>query len=370
MQACNASSYPPNMMPPPACDIKIEFLKHTDPQVLASISQLTISGLWHRNWTEELSDRVLQWRFSELEGGEIMLAYDGDRPIGMISSYLRPYLVRDEVMLIREASDWICLPEYRHLGIGVLLMSNLMDEKEPLLAIGGSEIAHEVLSALGWRPLPNVSIYTLPLSIKFLLSEARRFLGLPKSGRGAIRLFGTRWPRLPRFRRKHSLARAWHSPAVPPTLPVTVPHARFYELMPLIREPEMQWLDAAPPEMGTFFCLAFSEDTGPAGFSIGRLYSHDNLKHAKLIHIQTDAPSVEAYAGILEATIQYCYDQGADVAQFRAFCPILCQALKDCGFMRPVPASVHWWAKDGMLPGSNLHLTFLRGDDGVLPYPE
>ena len=52
-----------------------------------------------------------------------MFAYDSDRPVGMIASYSRPYFVRDELMLVREASDWICLPEYRHLGIGVLLMS-------------------------------------------------------------------------------------------------------------------------------------------------------------------------------------------------------------------------------------------------------
>src|ERR1700681_4552020 len=154
-------------------------------------------------------------------------------------------------MLVREASDWICLPEYRHLGIGVLLMSNLMDEKEPLLAIGGSETAQAVLSALGWHRLPDIKIYTLPLSIKFPLSEAWRFLSLPKSGRGAIRLFGTRWPRLPRLRRKHYLHRAWHYPVVPQA-PATATRTRFYELMPLIRDHEMQWLHAAPKEMGTF----------------------------------------------------------------------------------------------------------------------
>jgi Acetyltransferase (GNAT) family len=317
-----------------------------------------------------MANKILQWRYCELEGCEMMLAYDGDRPVGMIASYLRPYLVRDEVMLVREASDWICLPEYRHLGIGVLLMSNLMDEKEPLLGIGGSETAQAVLSGLGWRRLPDIKIYTLPLSTKFPVNKAWRFLSLPKSGRGAVRLFETRWPPLPRLRRKHYLARAWRYPVVPQTLPVTAPHARFYELMPLLREHEMQWLYAAPKEMGMFFFLAFLEDTGPAGFSIGRLYSQDGLKHAKLIHIQTEDPSVEVYGGILEGTIQYCYAQGADVAQFRAFCPVLCQALKDCGFLRPIPAPVYWWAKNGMSPGSDLHLTFLRGDDGVLPYPE
>jgi hypothetical protein len=357
-------------MPPPAGKVRIEFRKHTSLEVLPSISQLTISGLWHRNWSEEVANKILQWRYCELAGGEMMLAYDSDRPVGMIASYLRPYLVRDEVMLVREASDWICLPEYRPLGVGVLLMSKLMDESEPLLAIGGSETAQAVLSALGWRRLPDIRIYTLPLSTKFPLNKVWRFLSPPKSGRGAVRLFETRWPRLPRLRRKHYPARAWHHPVVPQTLPATAPHTRFYELMPLIRDHEMEWLSAAPKEMGTFFFLAFSEDSGPAGFSIGRLYSHDGLKYAKLIHIQTEDPSVEAYGGILEGTIQYCYDQGADVAQFRAFCPVLCQALKDCGFMRPVPASVYWWAKNGMSPGSNLHLTFLRGDDGVLPYPE
>ena len=66
-------------MPPPASNVRIEFRKYTGPEVLPSISQLTISGLWHRDWSEELGNKILQWRFCELEGGEIMLAYDGDR---------------------------------------------------------------------------------------------------------------------------------------------------------------------------------------------------------------------------------------------------------------------------------------------------
>jgi len=139
--------------------------------------------------------------------------------------------------------------------------------------------------------------------------------------------------------------------------------------MPLIRQHEVQWLHAAPKEMGTFFCLVFPENTGPAGFSIGRLFFGSNLKYARLIHIQTSTPSVEVYARMLAETIRYACDQGADVAQLRASCPLLRRALKQFGFIWSVSTPSYWWAKNGRSRGDKFHLTFLRGDDGIVPYP-
>jgi hypothetical protein len=328
-----------------------------------------MSTLWQRKWSEELTNKILKWRYCDLEAGETLLAYDGDRAVAMIASYIRPYVMDHKIVRLREASDWFCLPEYRHLGLGVQLMYKLMDEPEPLFVSGGNENAQAVLPALGWRRLPDVRTYTLPLSSKLPVSKVWRWLRLPMSGAGAARLREASWPLWPRLRPERNLTLSWRHLALSEPLPVMMPRAGIYDLMPLIREHEVQWLYEAPKEMGTFFCLVFPENTGPSGFSIGRLYSYENSKYTKLIHIQTSTPSVEVYAGMLAETIRYACDQGADVAQFRASCPSLRRALKEFGFIWSVPTPSYWWAKNGSSPGGSLHLTFLRGDDGIRPYP-
>lgn len=353
-------------MPLPTCNIRIEFCRHTTLELVPDIKQLLASTPWKPNYEEEAINRYVKWRYCDLDAAETMLAYDGRRPVAMIASYTRPYIVGHRVVRLREASDWFCLPEYRHLGLGLRLMYSLMDEQEPLLIIGGNENAQAVLSALGWRRLADVSSYILPLSTKWLVNKVWRWLRLPFSGTGVAKLFATPWPRLLPGRR---LSLPWRQVALSEALPMMTPPAGAYELIPLVREHEVQWLHAAPKEMGTFFCLVFPENIGPGGFSIGRLYSYGNSKYIKLIHIQTSTPSVEVYAGMLAETIRYAYEHGADVAEFRASCPSLRRALRQFGSIWAGPTRSYWWANSGASPGTSLHLTFLRGDDGIRPYP-
>ena len=304
-----------------------------------------------------------------LDGGETLLAYDGDRPVAMIASYTRPYIMNRSIVRIREACDWFCLPEYRFMGLGPRLMSNLMEEPEPLLTVGGAEEAQAVLRALKWRQLQDVRNYLLPLSTGFLVSRVRRRLRLPVSGPRGGRLpvpLRRLWRPL---RSGRSRGPSWHHLALSETLPGLSPGSAPYDLLPLIRKHEIGWLKSAPKEMGTFFCLVFPESSASPGFSVGRLFSHESLMYAKLIHIQTSTPSVEVYARMITETILYARNQGADVAQLRASCPLLQQALKDFAFIWSVPNSSYWWAKDGRSPGNRSHLTFLRGDEGILPYP-
>src|SRR5260370_35849571 len=132
-------------MPLLPSNIRFEFYKHTSLQVVQDIRQLIMSPLWQRKWGEDVANKILKWRYCDLKAGETMLAYDGDRPVAMIASYTRPYVIDHKVVRLREASDWFCLPEYRHLGLGVQLMYNLMDEPEPLFVIGVNENAQAVL---------------------------------------------------------------------------------------------------------------------------------------------------------------------------------------------------------------------------------
>lgn len=348
----------------PTDNIRIEFCKRPTLKLLPDIGQLLAASPWKPNYNEEAIGRYFRWRYCDLDSEEVILAYHGHRPVAMIASHTRPYIVNHKIARLREASEWFCLPEYRHLALGVQLMCHLMDEQEPLFVIGGNENAQAVLSALGWRRLANVSSYIMPLSTKWLVNKVRRWLGLPFPSARAAKFLSAPWPRVLRGQRFNVRCQ---QVILSEEAPATKPPASAYELMPLIREHEVQWLRAAPKEIGSFFCLVFPEDSG-SGFSIGRLYSYASLKYVKLIHIQTATPSVEVYTAILAATIRYAYEQGADAAEFRVTCPFLRRALWQFGSIWAGSTRSYWWAKNGGLPGNSLHLTFLRGDDGIRSY--
>jgi hypothetical protein len=345
-------------------NVRIEFYKRTTSELLRDIKELLASTPWQPNYDEKTIREYVKWRYCDIDTGEMILAYDGRRPVAMIASYTRPYVVDGRVVRLREASDWFCLREYRPWGLGVRLMGRLMDEPEPLFVIGGNQNAQTVLPALGWRRLTDVSSYVLPLSTKWVVNKVRRWLRLPSSCPGIVKLLSVPWPR---FVRRLSLPCQQLAPTE--ALPAMTLPTSTYELMPLIREQETQWLHAAPREMGTFFCLVFQHGRSPTGFSLGRLYSYVSVRYCKLIHIQTSTPSVEMYTSMLAATLRYACDHGADAAEFRASCPLLRRALRRFGSIWAGQTRSYWWANGGSPPGSTRHLTFLRGDDGIRPYP-
>jgi hypothetical protein len=348
----------------PTDNIRIEFCKRTTLKLIPDIEHVLASTPWKLNYDDETIDEYVKWRYCDLDAEEVILAYDGRRPVAMIASHTRPYILNHKIVRLREASEWFCLPEYRHLAIGVRLMCCLMDEPEPLFVIGGNEQARAVLSALGWRRLADVSSYIVPLSTKWLVNKVRRWLRLPFPSAGIGKFLSAPWPHLPR---RQGRKFRFRQVVLAEEVPVIRPPASAYELMPLVREHEVQWLRAAPKELGTFFCLVFPEGSG-SDFSIGRLYSYAGLKYLKSIHIQTSTPSVEVYAGMLAETLRYAYEQAADAVEFRATCPLLRRALRQFGSIWAGSTPSYWWAKNAGLPGNSLHLTFLRGDDGIRPY--
>jgi hypothetical protein len=137
-----------------------------------------------------------------------------------------------------------------------------------------------------------------------------------------------------------------------------------------MRERELEWLYAAPDVLGTFFCLAFSERIGGKGFALGRLYSYNDVKFGKLIHLQTSSPSVAGYGRMLAETVRHMNDCQADVVQCRASGTFLRRALRRKGFIWSGSHPVYCWVKNGNPPQGDCHLTFLRGDDAIRPYPE
>ena len=328
-----------------------------------------MSNLWRRSWDEETANRIFEWRYCDLGGQETVLAYDHSKPVAMVACSQRRWIVNGKTILVREPSDWLCLPEFRHLGLGVLLMQRLMNEPEPLLAIGGAEQAQTVLRAFGWQQRFEARSYLVPLSSRFFTSRAAsRLRGLLTTSKKKrpTEAWGPHWSH-PRLWRSNGMP--WHELAPSEPLPTIPIEAAGYDIMPLIDDREMRWMQAAPKEMGSFFCLVFPTSSKAAALAVGRVFPYEGLRYLRLIHVQIPFPSAAMYRRVISESFRYAYDCGADVVQLRASCPLLQDALRKFWPNWSVPAATYWWEKNGTLPGAKSHLTFLRGDDGVLPYP-
>lgn len=352
----------------PDSKIRLEFFQRSTPQLTAAVKQLLVPNLWNRSWSRDVAEKIVEWRYSELAGYEVILAFEGDRPIAMVAAHARPCILNGASRYIREPSDWFCLPEYRRFGLGVWLISEFMSRPEPLIAIGGTEDAGPVLPTLGWRRLPDVKTYALVLTSRALLNKVfgvSHFRKSPNAARG-LRL----WSRLhSMLYPKRNRSESSHELGSPEAIPNLRPECNVYGLQPLMRDREVRWLYAAPPEMGKFFCLIVTQSNQAIGSCIGRVYWHENLKYAKLVHIEATNPSTDIYGRVLAETIRYVNAWGADVVQCRASCPLLRHALTRLAFVPLRKIHSYWWSKNATLPAGMVHLTFMRGDDGIRPYP-
>ena len=123
-------------------------------------------SLWSPNWNRSLAESYFSWRYLERPGGETLLALDRGRCIGIIDSFLRPYVVGDRRITVRETCDWFCLPQYRAFGVGLQLMRRMMTKQEPILSVGGTNFTLELLPKLKWALLSSANTYILPISLR------------------------------------------------------------------------------------------------------------------------------------------------------------------------------------------------------------
>jgi hypothetical protein len=91
--------------------MSIEFTK-----VEASTRQAfydTLLMFWDQHWEKEFQQEFLAWRYGRRTDGETLVVMSGSKCIGMIDSFIRPYRIGGQEVLVREPCDWYCLPGLR-----------------------------------------------------------------------------------------------------------------------------------------------------------------------------------------------------------------------------------------------------------------
>ncbi len=337
-------------------------------ETLPAVKKLLLP-FWDRDWDPEFSDLLFRWRFLGRQDGESVLAMEGDRCVAMIDSWCRQYMINGELVTVRELADWYCLPEYR--GIGLQPMWKMMKKPEPILSIGGSAATQTLLPLLGWKPLPQVVMYTLKLTTGVIAAGYLNRLGLP--GKAAL------------IKLAHQFSFPVHrvrAPVAPVSngsvceydpsseMPEIRPPNDAYTLAALIGKKELNWLYSAPEEMGEFISLVFSVEGEPVGLSVSRLFKQEHVHEAAILQIQSSQVSMGMHEWIVAETIALLAARGACYIRCKSSCPIVAEALRIAGFREGAAQQTVWWSRDREAPQGTVLLSMFRGDDGILPYPK
>lgn len=338
--------------------IAFRSLGEVDP---AQVRELLVRKSWKRDWSEELAERYVAWRYGERADGDTLVACDNGRCVGILDSFIRPYWIADRQEIVRETCDWFCLPEYRALGVGLHLMRRMMAKPEPILVIGGTEHTQNLLPRLKWTRLPDVGNFILGVS-------ARTVAGLVthsrwQAGVGLARLV----PPIPLVRRLPHVA----SPSADSQVRVRVsgeagPISRPapYALAPTLDAAFLDWLARAPDVLGQFLVLSFLCDGEPVGTSISRLQELPSFgTTAQIVHVH--AARFEIVDWMVNATVHELIGRGVGAVSCRTSCPATAGALSALGFWRRKPSPAYGWGADKLPSSEPLHLTTLQADDAL-----
>lgn len=327
----------------------------------------TLLAFWDRRWDDKFEQEFLDWRYARRSQGETLIALAGSKCIGLIDTFIRPYRVGGQSVVMREPCDWYCLPGNR--GVGMRLMKLLMSQDEALIGVGLPKGAIAIAPRLKWRHLLDTHDFVLPISARRL---AAAILRKAKLGDGSV----TR--HLPRGIPLHP-ASAWAryrdvegdvEELAPADWPEEdgndVPANGAYAVTPVATRSYVQWLASAPAALGQVFCLAFRVKGTIVGLTICRVESSKVGRKARLIHLQSSESDMGRLQWMVAENVRRASRLEAESLHFRSSCPATNGALASLGFYHSASHAVMTF-KTPEVPSGPANITFLRGDDAMIP---
>jgi hypothetical protein len=342
--------------------------------VKATISQLDettipllaalLPTVWDLEAEPDLARTLFEWRYLRRPSGDLALvAVDGDRCVGLIDSYLRPYLLDGRRILLRETADWFCLPEYRPLGFGLRLMRMMMRLPEPLINIGGTDATRSILPRLGWTQLSTARQMILPVNLRGLASHLLQCHRHPERAKYALAIPGF----LP-LRRPRRISSPATNARVDEWLPgqeLELPVPQQDGLVELVDQANLEWICSAPQSLYRAVVLVFRVGGEPVGLSLSQLEPSAYGPEGRIVHLQMSRPSQAVAEWIISETARRLADSGAGLIRSRASTPGMVTALRRTGFIASGAEPVYWWAQGRTAPQNGIAVSYLRADDAM-----
>jgi hypothetical protein len=322
--------------------------------------------VWEQDWTPDFTNAVFRWRYRERpSSGGTWLAFDRDECVAVIDSFLRPYRIEGRRILVRETCDWFCMPEYRPLGVGLMLLRKLMARPEPIASVGGSQATQALLPKLGWIKLSSVQRYVLPVSMRGVVGNVLRrrwpaceplAAGIPN----AIRI----WPRRRPPPHRDARVERWE-----PGRPDQLPRSGGRGLVQVLDPADRNWMWRMPAGFAQPVGLVFLVGPEPVGFSLSLLEPaasglDGHIVKSEIAEKHKTQPLVD---WMMAETARRLAALGAGFIRCRASSPEKIAALRRTGFIRTDLEPTYWWPSAGVPLPDRVDIEYLRADD-ALPF--
>jgi hypothetical protein len=325
---------------------------------------------WERTWPPGVADHFLHWRLFDRPEWTAVAAFDGDRCVAFIDSFVRPYTIDDRRVRVRETGEWFCLPDYRPLA-SLKVLQALMKKPEPIVATTNSEVTKAVLPRLKWQVVCEQQQCVFPVGVGVAVKGLTKRLKIQLSTLPAFT--GTLLPF--RFRKPRKLPAPDPSASVSEItsaddLPDLEPPADTFALYALADRAEARWFSAAPSGEGRFIWLQFQLNGKTVGLSLSRIFREGPYQAARLLHIQSTRHNPEIYAWIASETSGHLVAGGVHWIEARSTSDMIVDALEATGYMKGNAFPVYWWpGGDRVELDGSILLHGMRGEEALRPYP-
>jgi hypothetical protein len=320
-----------------------------------------------RTWQRPRSAAFQRWRYDEAPDTRTFLALRDGECLAMCSAFLRPYRLGDEIVPFLETFDWSALPDLRNVGLGVRIIQRFMAEAEPLILVGGSGDAREVLRRLKWQNVGEVQCYSLRLRTGLAGAIARR---LPIPVRGARLLAATaQLSTRPRRRCAPPGGRVIATATAGPEIDALYRGRVAYGTLALWTEARLRWLLSGFAGAGHFVPLYFARGEELLGFALLRIFVTETGCAAELIDVLCPNADPDIYTWMISEIGRLAEGFDAEVLGASSTCPVVCSALARNHFEPIGTNPIHVWSPNRAgMPGPLLLGSNTR-DTALNPYP-
>jgi hypothetical protein len=328
----------------------------------------TLLTFWDQRWEKQFQQEFLAWRYVHRTDGETLVAMSGSKCIGLIDTFIRPYCIGGQEIPVREPCDWYCLPGNR--GVGMRLMKFLIAQGEPLLGVGLPKAAVAIAPRLNWTHLLDAHDFILPITARRMAGAVLRKARL---GDGSIAKY------LPRSIRLRPTA-AWtrHREVdgeVEDLSPDEWPGEDWpgagsrsgYAVAPVLTKSYVRWLTSGPPSLGKVFCLAFRIKGALVGLTICRIEASKIGRKARLIHLHSSELNERTLRWMIAENVHRAVELDAESVHCRSSCSTTKAALASLHFLPTASEAVMVGFNGRSIPSGPVNITYLRGDDAMIP---
>ncbi len=307
-------------------------------------------------WDNPDSADYLNWRYRVCVVLDGVVAISGDACVASMFALRRSYQTRSGAIDCLEPLEWYAAPEFRALGAGLRVVRQLMRDGRPLISLGGTTVARELMKKLQWSQEGVAARYILPLRGRFLRHRGHGVM-TSAAFEAAFRYYYSP------SRTRHNVFTTERVESFPTEAGTLVAEQARFALAPVPEDQATSWLFSAPPLVGQYQRFLFRRNDIIAGWALTRVYRESSTRFGSILHLFLADSETQWYQEAVTQVSAALMDQSVDAITAITSCPETIVALRKARFRLDdtLPVLV-WWGDtprhDGPVLATGIHADY------------